>query len=245
MSRKKIADKINQDVLKYFINNPIFVRFSARFSLECFKWVKCLRTVSVNERIVEIPFAIQCLSNLEKGKKVLDLGCMESALALYLAGLGYFVTGVDFRYFPYYHPNFSFVQGDILNLSFEDESYDAVLGISTFEHIGIGVYGKAEGNNNDDEKAVAEACRVLKKDGIFCLTAPYGVASIGASQRAYSKDSLERLLKDFKVQEIKYHASFKDDRSKANYWKEIDQKEAANIKSKHYTNCICLVKALK
>ena len=109
----------------YFINNPIFLKYKTRFDLFNFRSTKYLKSVFINERIIEIPFAIACLNALPKGQKILDLGCTESTFPLQAATLGYRVTGFDFRPYPYAHPNLRFVQGDILKLPFEAEEFDA------------------------------------------------------------------------------------------------------------------------
>ena len=60
-----------------------------------------LKSVFINERIVEIPFALTGLAKVARGAKILDIGCSESLLPLYLAGAGFHVTGLDFRNYPY------------------------------------------------------------------------------------------------------------------------------------------------
>ena len=123
-----------------FINNPIFLKYKRRFDWRSLKRKPFIKKALLNERIIEIPFAIDALSGMVKSGKILDLGCMESVLPLFLAGLGFQVTGFDFRKYPYQAPNFKFVQGDILKMPFENGSFDAVTCVSTIEHIGIGFY---------------------------------------------------------------------------------------------------------
>ena len=74
------------DEKNFFINNPIFVKYKKRFDLLKFQSKQILKSVNINERIVEIPFAIQALADLQRAAKVLDLGCTESPLPLQLAG---------------------------------------------------------------------------------------------------------------------------------------------------------------
>ena len=52
--------------------------------------------------------------------------------------------------------NIDFVQGDVGNLPFEDETFDCVLSLNGFHAF------------PDKEKAYSETFRVLKKGGIFC-----------------------------------------------------------------------------
>ena len=52
--------------------------------------------------------------------------------------------------------NISFIQGDVGNLPFEDESFDIVLSLNGFHAF------------PDKDAAYTETCRVLKPGGIFC-----------------------------------------------------------------------------
>ncbi len=243
--------------LSYFINNPVFVRYKTRFDLASFKPQKQLKSVYVNERIVEIPFAIYCLSALSKEQEILDLGCTESILPLYLAGLGYQVTGLDYRVYPYFHPNLKFVHGNILELPFEKESFDAVSCISTLEHIGIGFYDrvkKKEGGSpslplhlkiETDQKALEEIWRVLKRDGMFVFSVPFGMAQMNRHQRIYDKKALDELFQKFKIEDSRFFKSATDSRHRCNYWEEIDQSLANQVKSEEKTNCVCMLRARK
>lgn len=56
--------------------------------------------------------------------------------------------------------NVNFVQGDILNINEEDESFDRVISFETLEHV------------SEPEKALREIVRVLKKDGLFMGSVP-------------------------------------------------------------------------
>ena len=59
---------------------------------------------TVHERIVEVPYAFRALSGLAPGSRVLDVGSAESTVALSLAALGYRVTALDLRPYPFEHP---------------------------------------------------------------------------------------------------------------------------------------------
>ena len=63
-----------KDDANFFINNPIFLKFKKRFNFLEWRSRTILKSVYMNERIIEIPFAIQALVSLPKGEKVLDLG---------------------------------------------------------------------------------------------------------------------------------------------------------------------------
>ena len=230
---------------QYFINNPIFVKYKTRFDFLRLKKVRHLKSVVLNERIIEIPYAIRCVSALPMGKMVLDLGCTESTLSLNLAGLGYKVVGIDFRPYPYIHPNLRVLQGNILQLPLRNESFDAVLSISTIEHMGIGFYSDPQAGQHADRQAMAEISRVLQPGGLAVLTVPYGVGSVNAHHRVYDQRTLDELLNSFEVAEIRYFASSREARSRANFWSEVSSQQAARIESPDTANCVCLVQAFR
>ena len=230
----------------YFINNPIFLKYKKRFDLFKWRYKDHLKSVFINERIVEIPYAIACLSVLPKGNKILDLGCTESTFPLQAAILGYKVTGFDFRPYPYSHPNLRFVQGDILNLPFTSEEFDAVFCISTIEHIGLGFYNDPLAQQEADHKAMQEAARVLKKGGQLVLTVPYGTTIPNEHHRIYNQSSLNKLLGNFNIKDQRYFVNRRDNgHARSNSWQEVNEPEAARVASGDSANCVCVIKALK
>lgn len=105
------------------------------------------------------------LANLKKGEKVLDLGCGLGGPARTLASeIGCEVTGIDLteEYIQtaqllseYLGENgrITFRQGNILEIPYEDESFDVVL----CQHVSMNIEDKA--------RMFAEARRVLKPNG--------------------------------------------------------------------------------
>lgn len=199
--------------------------------------------VFINERIVEIPFVLQSIPS-DRNQRILDVGCTESSLSLHLASIGYRVTGVDMRDFPYVHPNFRFRRADIMNVGFEDESFDVVTCVSTLEHIGLGFYSDNEDSDNADKKAISEIERVLRQEGALILSVPFGRFKKTAQQRIYDLSRLRSLLERFTVREKRFFRN--EYTSIPNYWQEIDVHEADNTDSPDgSTNCVCLIKAHK
>lgn len=229
----------------YFINNPVFVKYKIGFDLAKFSRVKSLKSVFINERIIEIPFAISCLEGVVKNERVLDLGCTESVLPLNVACLGYKVTGLDYRPYPYYHPNLVVAQGDILKLPFKSNSFGAVFCISTIEHVGVGFYQDPALPDAGDALAIGEVRRVLKPGGLLVLTVPFGKAQITPQQRIYDHVSLKRLVSGFNVVETRFFVNCPKPDSQTNYWKEVLPEEAGLVRSSARTECVCLVRAVK
>lgn len=234
-----------KDVMEdsFFINSPVFLKYKRRFNWETLKRQAFIKKVLVNERIVEIPFVIKALSMAQEGCKVLDLGCMESLLPLFISGLGYDVTGFDFRNYPYKAPNFKFVQGSIMNLPFDNAHFDVVTCVSTIEHIGIGFYNDPKEGDSPDIIGMKEARRVLKPGGLLILTVPFGKAFVNNQQRIYDRKSLDRLILGFSLKEIRFfrNVAVADGN---NYWERIEQKEAESVQYDSGTECVSLLSAI-
>jgi ubiquinone/menaquinone biosynthesis C-methylase UbiE len=118
-----------------------------------------LRTLSRFQ--VEIETACR-LIKLRKGMRVLEVGAGFGFLLYELANLGVECVDVDicpgYPEFVNYAANFYglpiyAIRGDSCDLPLEDESFDAVISIDTFEHIW------------DCDRALHEQARVLKKGG--------------------------------------------------------------------------------
>jgi len=155
------------------------------------------------------------------------------------------VTGFDFREYPYTHPNFNFVQGDVLALPFEQGEYDAVVAISMIEHVGIGFYEDPQLAEGADTKAIDEVKRVLKKGGLFVLTVPYGVAGSNQDFRVYNEEMLSDLLSGFNILKKKCYLNNSSQKVRANAWIEVSLDEGSPVESAKKAECVCLIKAIK
>ncbi|MEW5895965.1 MAG: class I SAM-dependent methyltransferase [Candidatus Omnitrophota bacterium] len=228
----------------YFLNNPVFLKYKRRFDWKKLRRTPQLVKAIINERIVEIPFALNALSVIPRDGKVLDVGCMESLFPLFASALGYQVTGFDFREFPYQAPNFTFVQGDILDLPFKENEFDAVSCVSTIEHVGIGYYSDPADDVSADVKGIKEIRRILKPSGLLILSVPFGKAHIDHQQRVYDTEMINNLLKDFNVTSVQF---FKNTRPVLgnNYWEKVDQNIAEKIDYQTGTECVCCATAVK
>lgn len=236
-----MIDKHNE----FFINYPVFTKHKSYFDFLKWQRVRYLKKFNISERIVEIPFAFQALSTVAPNGKILDLGCAESIFPLQLATLGYQVTGVDFRPYPYKHPNLSFSQADILNLPFADQSFDAVCAISTLEHIGLGSYDDPQIAEKPDQQAFKHIVRILKDKGTLILTVPFGKYAQNSHQRVYDQPMLNTLLQDFDIMQIKYYTiNSKGNNDVEMYWSEVNVQQASQIISDSTTRTVCLIKAL-
>ncbi|MGH9899180.1 MAG: class I SAM-dependent methyltransferase, partial [Pyrinomonadaceae bacterium] len=145
---------------------------------------------------------------------VLDVGAAESMLAYEMASLGYSVTAIDIRPIALSHPNLKFVKCDICKPVFPAESFDCVIALSTLEHIGLGWYGDKAGDDsaggNSDCEAVKQISLLLKPEGRFILTVPYGQKAITPLHRVYDKEALEELLQPCKIEQAFYGVRLDD-----------------------------------
>lgn len=91
-------------------------------------------------------------------------------------------------------PNAELVYGSVLDLPFGDKVFNMALCIEVIEHI------------DDDEKAVSEICRVVKKGGIALFTTPNGEVVPNENpyhSRHYTVDLFRHLLeKHFSCVEV-------------------------------------------
>lgn len=228
----------------FFVNHPVFLKYKRKFDWKKFRKVSRLKKAVINERIIEIPFAIEALGRLPEKGSVLDLGCMESTLPLFVAGLGYQVTGFDFREYPYQMPNFKFVQGDILDLPFDENTFDAVTCVSTIEHVGIGFYNDpTDEQDAPDRKGMLQVKKVLKPGGLLILSVPFGMAHVDHQQRVYDKKALQGLVDIFDVQSMRFFKNVRPAQGN-NFWREIDAAGAESLAYESGTDCVACVSAV-
>ncbi len=155
----------------------------------------------VNERIAEIPWAYRALGDVAPGARILDFGSAENTLALSLATMGYQVTALDLRQYPFEHPNLTRVARPLEEWDAEPGSFDVVMCISTLEHVGLDWYGEQRGGETADRDALARLRELLRPDGRLVLTVPYGRAEVDSLQRRYDRAGLDQLLEDWTVEE--------------------------------------------
>jgi 2-polyprenyl-3-methyl-5-hydroxy-6-metoxy-1,4-benzoquinol methylase len=178
--------------------------------------------LEVNERIVEIPFALAAAMSLPPGSTIVDLGAAESTIALSLASLGYRVTALDVRGYEFDHPNLQVVTEDAL--SWEPQTtFDAITCISTVEHVGLGYYGDGEYGNAADREVLTRMREWLRPDGLLVLTVPFGMGQIAEHQRTYDPDSLDKLLDGWTVDEQRIFVRVED------AWRESETTEWSGV----------------
>src|SRR5919204_768327 len=154
---------------------------------------------AVNERIAEVPHVFRALRRLRPGARILDVGASESTIALSLASLGYEVTAVDVRPYPFSHPRLHAVVSPVEEWD-TDERFDAVVCLSTIEHIGVGAYGQEASDDRADLAAMRRIRELTKPGGLLVLTTRFGEAHVDDFQRTYDQAGLEELLEGWEVE---------------------------------------------
>lgn len=103
---------------------------------------------------------------IDKGKKVLEIGCGTGIFTEKIAATGADIAAVDIS--PdlinkarknVEDPNVSFYIANVENMDFEDNSFDSVVGSSILHHLNV-------------EPALLEIRRLLKKEGRIAFTEP-------------------------------------------------------------------------
>jgi SAM-dependent methyltransferase len=159
-----------------------------------------VRVGGTNERIVEVPYALRALSRVPVGGRVLDVGASESSVSLSLASLGYDTVALDLNPYRFSHPGLEPVAAKLE--AWEPASdFDAILCISTIEHVGLGWYGEEPEPEGADRRALDRLGTWLKPDGVIVLTVPYGAAGVDEVQRTYNAASLARLLEGWSIED--------------------------------------------
>jgi len=113
---------------------------------------------------------IRAMKNF-KGKKILEFGSGRGELSIAVSKLGGKVTGIDIggdlvelakKTANLNKAECRFSVGSVVELNFEDESFDFVIGNAILHHL----------SENELKKAVAESYRVLKRNGVAIFSEP-------------------------------------------------------------------------
>jgi 2-polyprenyl-3-methyl-5-hydroxy-6-metoxy-1,4-benzoquinol methylase len=158
-----------------------------------------VRPNDVNERIVEVPFAMGVAATLAPGSLVLDFGATESTVSLSMASLGLDVLASDLRPHPLAHPRLRSVTGPVEDWEGPERPLDAVFSISALEHVGLGAYGEEATASDLDRRIVERFAGWLRPCGELVLTAPYGRWAVDELQRTYDAEHLAALLEGWDV----------------------------------------------
>jgi len=150
-----------------------------------------------SERVIEIPWA---LMELPQSGYILDVGSCEAIYHNCIHHADRYLHCIDPRNCEeessgsvvYYKQN---ILGNTLKPNF----YDAVLVLSTIEHIGLPHYDQPTFYFGA-HLVLPEIRRLLKPNGILIMTVPAGVSKIASWYRQYSPKDLHNLFSDWDAQ---------------------------------------------
>ncbi len=84
----------------------------------------------------------------------------------------------------------------------ENAEFDAVLCLSTIEHVGLGAYDQPASDNRDDLAAMARMRELTRPGGLLVLTTAVGPASVSEHGRVYDRGGLDELLQGWEVTDL-------------------------------------------
>jgi SAM-dependent methyltransferase len=151
-----------------------------------------------SERDVEHDFIRRQVGS--RSLRILEIGGVGSMLSLDLARAGHAVTTCDIYPYPARHPNLQSIQGDFLKWQFGSAAFDAVILLSTLEHIGFGYYHDSV-LGDGDRAAVRKVRELLRESGRLVLTTPFSGRGriVDGFERWYDMARLTDLLAGFKL----------------------------------------------
>ena len=134
---------------------------------------------------------------LPLGARVLEIGCAEDdwQTAMLAARPDLELVGIDWREVT--RPG-RVIRADVLNHDFRPAPYfDAIVAVSTIEHIGLGSYENDPLDPDGDTHTMERCARWLKPDGFLYLDVPYrpeGPYAVTSNFRAYDEPALQSRL---------------------------------------------------
>lgn len=184
-----------------------------------------------SQRAAEYPWVLRQLENFPEGSVVLDVGCSESLLSHALVIRRLRVVGLDIRDYPLRSKQMTFVKANIVDTGLPDSFFDAIVAVSTIEHVGLTVYGQTIVDDGLDFIAIREIRRIIKPTGRIIMTTPFIGAQhskILLDERNYGIESLEKLTKGLDV--VKEDYFFPRRCHHALGWKKVSKREALRMR---------------
>jgi len=199
--RRKIFE---ETLISRFLSIVLSSSFVGRVAFKLSIWVKILSVQRGiwSQRAIEYPWVLAQVKRLKSNALILDVGCAESLLSHELIARGFRVVGLDIRDYPFKNRKMLFIKRNVLDTKLPNNVFDAILVVSTIEHIGLSVYGQLTLDDEGDVKAMKELYRILRPKGIMILTTPY-IGScpfrVSSFERNYNRQRLQKLLEGFRI----------------------------------------------
>ncbi|MEG4283615.1 hypothetical protein QUB68_10845 [Microcoleus sp. A006_D1] len=190
------------------------------------------------ERAVEISIAFDFIANLENPQKILEVG---NVLSHYENSLSENLGLRTRRIIDKFEVDLGVENEDLMNLP-ASEKYDAIVSISSVEHVGqgddpSGGYGEQTESRDREAplKAIAKIYDLLALNGKALITVPFGKLTDAEWYIQFSKEYLEVLWKKHGIPKDAISANYLKliDRETADekhymLWKEVDVRELSD-----------------
>jgi hypothetical protein len=154
----------------------------------------------ITERVIEIPW---CLQQIPQSGRILDIGSCDALYLRVIQQSGRELHCLDPRDcsgdVP---PGAVFHHQSLIGNTLARRGFDAVLAVSTIEHIGLPGYAQ-EPFPRGDALALAEIRELLKPGAPAVVTVPAGQSKLMTWYRQYSPFDLHRLFRGWRY-EIRY-----------------------------------------
>lgn len=148
----------------------------------------------VSERIVEDALILRHIR--QEDRRILDFGAYESLLPLTLSALGHDVTVLDQRTYPFKTSRLKSVTADLFGEhSLPRESFDAVISVSTIEHLGLGGYEDVR-IPDGDRLGLERLWQLVRPGGRLMATVPAGRPAVQRGYRTYDEARLKSVFPD-------------------------------------------------
>ena len=155
----------------------------------------------INERVIEYSWVYKNIPDLENGR-VLDVGAKEGLpITDMLLENENIVYAFDINASgSIRRGNLIIERGDIRSTSYEENYFDAVIAVSTLEHIGVAGRYRISGEDDlGDFKAMQEMFRILKPGGKVLVTVPYGIGKSLPLNRLYNAERINGIFNNYKI----------------------------------------------
>jgi len=195
-----------------------------------------------SQRAIEYPWVIESLRLVPREGLIVDVGCAESLLCHELIARGFRVVGIDIRDHPFKDKRMIFLKRNIMDTHLPDNTFDAIVIVSTIEHIGLEFYGQTVKDIHGDLRAMDELKRILKHQGIIILTTPYigrAPLRINPFERNYNRQRLSELTRGLKTIKEDYFYPLRS--GKRLYWLKLSKEEIDKQTFTQEAGIACLI----
>lgn len=201
-----------------------------------------LFTGGASQRAIEYSWLLKNLKVIDRESLVLDVGCSESLLSHELIARGFRVVGIDIRDYSFKDKRVVFLRRNIVDTKLPNGLFDAIIIVSTIEHIGLEAYGQSIKDTNGDIKALKEIKRILKPQGIIIITTPYignSELRINSFERQYNRQRLKELIGEMNTLKESYFHPYR--LGKRLRWLEVPKEKIDKLHFRKEPGLACII----